>query len=624
MAAEAEILSSRSVPRRIVFTRHPGTGWIWPSQLATPEAMVEVGSTVPKAVFPAFGTVRFKEVDIHQTERHWEYGLVPAFSTKSACPRICPTCGWILWQWRFLDAAGHAEVQFSCNANPQHVQHGYSTAIGDPRYDSEDPTLEKRFKDWIEPTLVVNKSLSDEKVMTFDGFVALLARVAAGQPLWGMVIETKPGVWRQQLAALPSPSPAAQRLRSVSLDGVARLGGFLGGLWLSLSRQLRCQVHDGERPSSFHAGGKVPQELEEEDLHTERYWIHHDRLERAWHPWQRPLCSFFEGALPAVVALAGGSLWVEVHVKLRGNWAEFGLLWGQHRQSHAPTEQLWCKDRLQPAEHIGISEIGNEVLFADQSHSSWKQSGRRLVKSLIILQQLFASAADSSIFSCKTKIFCPTIWTDDGQGVPQCISSPLTLSFCWSQLYLVVCCWGPWVLELLCFFLRIQTTKLWDFPQRKSVQKGEAEALYGASGMPAGKAGLFLSCGTGLAGGWAQQSFLGYTKQPLSYQSTSHTFFEAFNSIIQYLVEKCWKGFQTARITSWLTTIFLESQDSGFCACDAPDWKQTPCKAERQRSELRKQKTDQKRPAKFVKKNGVHYGGLIPWLVAIHGYSGFF
>ena len=74
------------------------------------------------------------------------------------------------------------------------MQHGYSTAIGDPRYDSEDPTLEKRFKDWIEPTLVVNKSLSDEKVMTFDGFVALLARVAAGQPLWGMVIETKPGV----------------------------------------------------------------------------------------------------------------------------------------------------------------------------------------------------------------------------------------------------------------------------------------------------------------------------------------------------------------------------------------------------------------------------------------------
>lgn len=28
-----------------------------------------------------------------------------------------------------------------------------------------------------------------------------------------------------------------------------------------------------------------------------------------------------------------------------------------------------------------------------------------------------------------------------------------------------------------------------------------SEALYGASGMPAGKAGLFLSCGTGLAGG---------------------------------------------------------------------------------------------------------------------------
>ncbi|CAK9027128.1 unnamed protein product [Durusdinium trenchii] len=33
------------------------------------------------------------------------------------------------------------------------------------------------------------------------------------------------------------------------------------------------------------------------------------------------------------------------------------------------------------------------------------------------------------------------------------------------------------------------------------VNDGDASALYGASGMPAGKAGLFLSCGTGLAGG---------------------------------------------------------------------------------------------------------------------------
>lgn len=40
------------------------------------------------------------------------------------------------------------------------------------------------------------------------------------------------------------------------------------------------------------------------------------------------------------------------------------------------------------------------------------------------------------------------------------------------------------------------------------VNDGDASALYGASGMPAGKAGLFLSCGTGLAGGvvWKGQS----------------------------------------------------------------------------------------------------------------------
>mmetsp|Transcript_26726 Transcript_26726/g.55453 ORF Transcript_26726/g.55453 Transcript_26726/m.55453 type:complete len:384 (+) Transcript_26726:55-1206(+) len=156
------------------------------------EAMVEVGSTVPNAVFPSFGTVRFKEEDIHQTERHWDYGLVPSgFLNQIGLPEDLSN----LWlnimtmnvPDKCVDAAGHAEVpsKFPCNANPQHVQHGYSTTIRDPRYDSEDPTREKRFKDWIEPTLVVNKSLSDEKVMTFDGFVALLARVAVEGDLSG-------------------------------------------------------------------------------------------------------------------------------------------------------------------------------------------------------------------------------------------------------------------------------------------------------------------------------------------------------------------------------------------------------------------------------------------------------
>lgn len=156
------------------------------------EAIVEVGSTVPNAVFPSFGTVRFREEDMHQTERHWDYGLVPSGFLDQVGLEEDLSNLWLNIMTmnvpdKCVDAAGHAEVpsKFPCNANPQHVQHGYSTTIRDPRYDSEDPTREKRFKDWIEPTLVMDKSLSEEKVMTFDGFCALLARITAEGDLSG-------------------------------------------------------------------------------------------------------------------------------------------------------------------------------------------------------------------------------------------------------------------------------------------------------------------------------------------------------------------------------------------------------------------------------------------------------
>ena len=141
------------------------------------DAMVSAGSTIPNAVFPSFGTVRFKDDDMHQTERYWDYGLMPAgladdlgikkdFSTlwlNIMTMNVGDTC---------VDAAGHAQVssKFPCNANPQHVQHGYSTTIRDPRHDAEDPAREKRFKDWIESVLVVDKKLhATERVMNFDG-----------------------------------------------------------------------------------------------------------------------------------------------------------------------------------------------------------------------------------------------------------------------------------------------------------------------------------------------------------------------------------------------------------------------------------------------------------------------
>ena len=157
------------------------------------EAMMEAGSTIPNAIFPAFGTVRFKEGDLHQTSRHWDYGLIPSgliddFGLEKDLSTLWLNIMTMNVPDKCVDAAGHAEVpsKFPCNANPQHVQHGYSTTIRDPRYDAEDPTREKRFKDWIEPTLVMNKTLDEnQRVMTFDGFCKLLARMALDGDLSG-------------------------------------------------------------------------------------------------------------------------------------------------------------------------------------------------------------------------------------------------------------------------------------------------------------------------------------------------------------------------------------------------------------------------------------------------------
>ena len=157
------------------------------------EAMMAAGSTIPNAIFPAFGTVRFKEDDLHQTKRHWDYGLIPSGVIDDLGLEKDLSTLWLNIMTmnvpdRCVDAAGHAMVpsKFPCNANPQHVQHGYSTTIRDPRYDADDPTREKRYKDWIEPTLVRNATLNaTERVMTFEGFTALLARMAAEGDLSG-------------------------------------------------------------------------------------------------------------------------------------------------------------------------------------------------------------------------------------------------------------------------------------------------------------------------------------------------------------------------------------------------------------------------------------------------------
>ena len=156
------------------------------------EAMMAAGSTVPNAVFPAFGTVRFRNKDMHQTERHWDYGLVPSGFLDDLGLEKDLSSLWLNIMTmnvpdKCVDAQGHAQVRskFPCNANPQHVQHGYSTTIRDPRYDAEDPTREKRFKEWMEPTLVVNKSLHSERVMTFETFAQLLARMTLEGDLSG-------------------------------------------------------------------------------------------------------------------------------------------------------------------------------------------------------------------------------------------------------------------------------------------------------------------------------------------------------------------------------------------------------------------------------------------------------
>ena len=157
------------------------------------EAMMAAGSTVPNAIFPSFGTVRFKEDDLHQTKRHWDYGLIPSgviddFGLEKDLSTLWLNIMTMNVPDKCIDAAGHAAVpsKFPCNANPQHVQHGYSTTIRDPRYDAEDPTREKRYKDWIEPTLVKNMTLNaTERVMTFEGFTALLARMTVEGDLSG-------------------------------------------------------------------------------------------------------------------------------------------------------------------------------------------------------------------------------------------------------------------------------------------------------------------------------------------------------------------------------------------------------------------------------------------------------
>ena len=146
------------------------------------ESMMAAGSTIPNAIFPAFGTVRFKEDDLHQTKRHWDYGLIPSgviddFGLEKDLSTLWLNIMTMNVPDRSVDAAGHAmrPSKFACNANPQHVQHGYSTTIRDPRYDAEDPTREKRYKDWIEPTLVRNFTLNaTERIMTLEGFTALL------------------------------------------------------------------------------------------------------------------------------------------------------------------------------------------------------------------------------------------------------------------------------------------------------------------------------------------------------------------------------------------------------------------------------------------------------------------
>ncbi|CAE7886965.1 FCPE, partial [Symbiodinium microadriaticum] len=157
------------------------------------EAMMAAGSTIPNAIFPSFGTVRFKEDDLHQTKRHWDYGLIPSgviddFGLEKDLSTLWLNIMTMNVPDKCIDAAGHAAMpsKFPCNANPQHVQHGYSTTIRDPRYDAEDPTREKRYKDWIEPTLVKNTTLNaTERVMTFEGFTALLARMTVEGDLSG-------------------------------------------------------------------------------------------------------------------------------------------------------------------------------------------------------------------------------------------------------------------------------------------------------------------------------------------------------------------------------------------------------------------------------------------------------
>ncbi|CAE7272736.1 FCPB [Symbiodinium necroappetens] len=157
------------------------------------EAMMAAGSTIPNAIFPSFGTVRFKEDDLHQTKRHWDYGLIPSgviddFGLEKDLSTLWLNIMTMNVPDKCIDAAGHAAMpsKFPCNANPQHVQHGYSTTIRDPRYDAEDPTRENRYKDWIEPTLVKNTTLNaTERVMTFEGFTALLARMTVEGDLSG-------------------------------------------------------------------------------------------------------------------------------------------------------------------------------------------------------------------------------------------------------------------------------------------------------------------------------------------------------------------------------------------------------------------------------------------------------
>ncbi|CAE7189897.1 FCPB [Symbiodinium necroappetens] len=119
--------------------------------------MLAAGSTVRKGIFPSFATVRFKGDDLHQSKRHWDCGLIPSgviddFGLEKDLSTLWLNIMTMNVPDKCIDAAGHAAMpgKCPCNANPQHVQHGYSTTIRDPRHDAEDPTREKRYNEGLD------------------------------------------------------------------------------------------------------------------------------------------------------------------------------------------------------------------------------------------------------------------------------------------------------------------------------------------------------------------------------------------------------------------------------------------------------------------------------------------